>query len=272
MKYYLFTLILLSVSYNVFSSGYEMGLLERTRHAKDVLEIQVISSKDSSTWITYPNGFNRRETHRIVTKCIVLKSSIANLKDTVSLIFELSDYCNYDSLGNLNYGIYPYLMHSTMEFNMQKGDIYSCLVRVTDEKISLLRADSISYEVMCKELFGAKKIVDYLEKRYPKEIYNHYNSKVFYFVQSPAIDTVVFYNPINKRFTLLVNDSFKESEEIGFDVSKRLFFDRVYFYQIIGLDKTYELSKDDLSNFVMPSRNRTTKGIPIVKKKKTFLS
>lgn len=241
-------LLLFFITTSTLASAFEMGPLRKAREASGVIEVKVIASKDSSTWIKYPNGFNRKETTRIITKCVVLRSSDQNIKDTINLYFELSDWASYDSSGNLLYSVYPYLMHSGEEFKMKKDSIYSCLVRNGGNRIFLLCAEVKPYDESYKELFGAKKINQFIAK-YDKqnaselEMYN-----LFYHVNSSSIDTVLFYHRIKKKFIQLTNSTYHESKEYELDVQNITLIDDKDFYQINHKQKHIRIIKADLSN------------------------
>jgi hypothetical protein len=248
MKKYGLILLLFLINISTHASAFEMGPLGKARMAGGVIEVRVLASKDSSTWIKYPNGFNRKETTRIITKCVVLRSSDQNIKDTINLYFELSDYASYDSSGNLEGYCYPFLMHSGEEFKMKKDSIYSCFISTFGNRISLLSAETIPYNKAYKELFGAKKINQFIAK-YDKdnarelEMYN-----LFYHVSSCSIDTVIFYHRIKKKFIQLTNSTFQESKEYELDVQNTTFYDENEYYLIKDNQKYIMLIKVDLSD------------------------
>lgn len=246
MKKYILVLLLLFVTTSTIASAYEMGQLGKAREASGVIEVRVIASKDSSTWIKYPNGFNRKEITRIITKCVVLRSSNQNIKDTINLYFELSDYAIYDSSGNLECYAIPFIMHSGEEFKMKKDSIYSCLVRNSGNRISLLRAETKPYDESYKELFGAKKINRFIDK-YDKQNARELDMwNLFYHVSSSAIDTVLFYHRIKKKFIQLTNSTYHESKEYDLDVQNSTFYDKKDFYEINHEQKHIRIIKTDL--------------------------
>jgi hypothetical protein len=236
---------------------FDLGIYGTAIKSYGIIEIEVLRIKDSSEWKMYPNGFNNREAFRQLLDCKIIQSSIPELADSVRLTFFLDNSDHYDSLGNFEMSICKDIMHSGLEFNMQKGEKYVVLVQkhpLFEEgkrEWFLLRAEKIGYNRIYNDFVSAKMINQYLSANYKKTLDKEFlKFKVFSIAQqkinSKQIESILYYNPLIKKFVLIEPDNFIESEVIEFDLeSKPLRIENEYFI-IFTNEKKYRLRRDNL--------------------------
>jgi len=250
-------LVLLTSFNSIACQTFDLGIFGTAVKSYGVIEIEILRTKDSSEWKMYPNGFNNRETYRQILNCKIIQSSIPELTDSVKLTFSLESSDHYDSLGNFEVSICNDIMHSGLEFNMQKGEKYVVLVQKHPffeegkREWFLLRAEKIDYNKIYNDFVSAKMINQYLNDNYKKTLDREVlKFKVFSITQqkinSNQIESVLYYNPLIKKFVLLKPDGFVESEVIEFDLeSKPLRIEDGYFI-IFTKEKTFRLRRDNL--------------------------
>jgi len=249
--------IFLTSSNLIACQSFDLGIFGTAAKSYAVIEIEVLSTKDSSEWKMYPNGFNNRETYRQLINCKIIQSSIPELNDSVRLIFFLESSDHYDSLGNFEMNICSDIMHSGLEFNMQKGEKYVVFIQKHPffeegkKEWFLLRAEKTDYNTIYKDFVSAKLINQYLMDNYKKTLdYEFLKYNIFSISQpninSKQIESVLYYNPLIKKFVLLKPDCFVESEVIELDLKSKLLRIEDDYFIIFTKEKTFKLRKENL--------------------------
>jgi len=258
-------LILMISIHSKACQAFDLGLIGTVHETGALVEIEVLNAVDSSDWKLYPNGFNHRETYRLLVDCKIIQSNNHELKDSLRLIFSLKSADFYDSLGNYQLSICGDIMHTGTEFELQKGEKYVVFIKKHPfynegkKEWWLLRAEKMDYNLAYKDFTSAKMIDDYLKVNYNRELNKEMIMlKVFTVViqntDSEKIESVLYYNPLVNRFALIKTDYFCESEKINFDLDSQPFRIESDYFEVFTTESRYRLNKVDLKPYEEKSK------------------
>ncbi|MBN1950538.1 MAG: hypothetical protein JW801_05000 [Bacteroidales bacterium] len=244
-------------TYSKACQSFDLGIMGTSCRADAVVEIEILSAKDSSDWKLYPNGYNHQEIYRLVIECKIIQSNCTKLKDSVQLIFSLNSADYYDSLGNYTMSICGNMMHTGNEFNLQKGDKYVVFIKnylSPDEGKKewwLLRAEKMDYTEALTYYQVSRMINNYLQIKSSKQIDRDFlqKNKIFYSVeesQDGDVEAVIFYNPYSLKFALIKKGKIFESEPISFDYLVESFKSDEKYFMIRDVDNWIKLNRKNL--------------------------